>query len=350
MPATPYLRVDLARLRHNIAQVAEFADGAGLALRPHVKTHKTVEIARLQLAAGAVGISVATIGEAETFARNGIGDVFVAYPLWLDDAAAGRLTDLTGDAAVAIGVDSVEGAANAGRLLGATTVEALIEVDCGHHRSGVLPRDAGKVALAAVRTGLQVRGVFTFPGHSYAAGALASAAADESAALREAAASLREAGVEPRVISGGSTPSLAHSDPSVLTELRPGVYVFGDAQQWELGAMSPESLALTCSTSVVSHAGGRLVLDAGSKVLGADRPAYASGFGRLPDHPDARIVMLSEHHAVVDLAGARLPPLGSRVDVVPNHVCNAVNLVDTVYAEESGELRPWTVTARGLNS
>ena len=350
MPATPYLRVDLARLRRNIARAAEFADGAGLALRPHVKTHKTVEIARLQLAAGAVGISVATIGEAETFARNGIGDVFVAYPLWLDDAAAGRLTDLTGDAALAIGVDSVEGAANAGRLLGATTVEALVEVDCGHHRSGVLPRDAGKVALAAVRTGLQVRGVFTFPGHSYAAGALASAAADESAALREAAESLRDAGVEPRVVSGGSTPSLAHSDPAVLTELRPGVYVFGDAQQWELGAMPPESLALTCSASVVSHAGGRLVLDAGSKVLGADRPAYASGFGRLPEYPDARIVLLSEHHAVVDLAGAGLPALGSRVDVVPNHVCNAVNLVDTVYAEESGELRPWTVTARGLNS
>jgi len=350
MPTTPYLQIDLARLRRNIARAAEFAQGAGVALRPHVKTHKSVEIARLQLAAGAVGISVATIGEAETFVRNGVGDVFVAYPLWLDDAAAGRLSDLTGDAAVAIGVDSVEGAANAGRLLGASTVEVLVEVDCGHHRSGVLPHDAGKVALAAVRTGLTVRGVFAFPGHSYAPGALASAAADESAALREAAGALRDAGIEPRVISGGSTPSLAHSDTEVLTELRPGVYVFGDAQQWELGAMSPGSIALTCRSTVVSHAGDRLVLDAGSKVLGADRAPYATGFGRLPDHPDARIVLLSEHHAVVDLDGARLPPLGSQVDVVPNHVCNAVNLVDSVYAEESGELRPWSVAARGLNS
>jgi len=350
MPTTPYLQIDLARLRRNIARAAEFAQGAGVALRPHVKTHKSVEIARLQLAAGAVGISVATIGEAETFVRNGVGDVFVAYPLWLDDAAAGRLSDLTGDAAVAIGVDSVEGAANAGRLLGASTVEVLVEVDCGHHRSGVLPHDAGKVALAAVRTGLTVRGVFAFPGHSYAPGALAGAAADESAALREAAGALRDAGIEPRVISGGSTPSLAHSDTEVLTELRPGVYVFGDAQQWELGAMSPGSIALTCRSTVVSHAGDRLVLDAGSKVLGADRAPYATGFGRLPDHPDARIVLLSEHHAVVDLDGARLPPLGSQVDVVPNHVCNAVNLVDSVYAEESGELRPWSVAARGLNS
>jgi D-serine deaminase-like pyridoxal phosphate-dependent protein len=92
------------------------------------------------------------------------------------------------------------------------------------------------------------------------------------------------------------------------------------------------------------------VLDAGSKVLGADRAAYATGFGRLPALPDARIVLLSEHHAVVDLAGVRLPPLGSRVDVVPNHVCAAVNLVDGLYAEESGGLRRWPVTARGQNS
>jgi D-serine deaminase-like pyridoxal phosphate-dependent protein len=350
MPSTPYLRVDLARLRLNLDRAARLAQEKRVALRPHVKTHKTVEIARLQLAAGATGISVATVGEAETFVRNRIDDVFVAYPLWLDADAAGRLSDLTGDATVAIGVDSVEGAANAGRHLGGSTVEVLVEVDSGQHRSGVPPQQAGEVAQAAARTGLRVRGVFTFPGHSYAPGAGATAAADEAAALREAAASMRAAGVDPVCISGGSTPSLADSDGEVLTELRPGVYALGDAQQWELGVMAPETLALTCTATVVSHAGDRLVLDSGSKVLGADRPAYASGHGRLPDHPDARIVQLSEHHAVVDLAGAPLPPLGSVVDVVPNHVCNAVNLVDTLYAEESGELRPWTVVARGLNA
>ena len=350
MPATPYLRVDLARLRHNISRAAQLADAAGVDLRPHVKTHKTTEIARLQLAAGARGISVATVGEAETFVRHGVNDVFVAYPLWLDEQSAGRLRDLVADAVVTIGVDSVEGAANAGRLLGDSPVEALVEVDSGHHRSGVLPHAAGEVAVTAQRTGLAVRGVFTFPGHSYAPGALASAADDEAAALRLAASSLRDAGIAPLVVSGGSTPSLTHSHTDVLTELRPGVYVFGDAQQWELGSMEPSEVALTCRATVVSHAGGRLVLDAGSKILGADRAAYATGFGRLLDHPDARIVLLSEHHAVVDLDGADLPPLGSQVDVVPNHCCNAVNLVDTIHAEESGELRAWPVTARGLNS
>lgn len=350
MPATPYLRVDLARLRRNITRAAQRADAAGVALRPHVKTHKSMEIARLQLAAGAHGITVATIGEAETFVRHGVNDVFVAYPLWLDEDSAGRLRDLVSDAVIAIGVDSVGGAANAGRLLGDSAVDVLVEVDSGQHRSGVLPHDAGEVATTAERTGLSVRGVFTFPGHSYAPGALAAAADEEATALRLAAASLREAGIEPRVVSGGSTPSLTHSHTDVLTELRPGVYVFGDAQQWELGSMDPSEIALTCRSTVVSHAGGRLVLDAGSKILGADRAAYGTGFGRLLDHPDARIVLLSEHHAVVDLDGAPLPPLGSQVAVVPNHSCNAVNLVDTIHVEESGELRAWTVTARGLNS
>ena len=109
-------------------------------------------------------------------------------------------------------------------------------------------------------------------------------------------------------------------------------------------------IALTCRATVVSHAGGRLVLDAGSKALGADRAPYATGWGRLPDHPDARVVLLSEHHAVVDLAGAPLPPLGSRVDVVPNHVCAAVNLADTLWADDGDALVPWPVAARGRNS
>ena len=110
------------------------------------------------------------------------------------------------------------------------------------------------------------------------------------------------------MVSGGSTPSFAHLDTGVLTEARPGVYVFGDAQQWELGSMPPESIALTCRATVVSLAGGRAVLDSGSKALAADRAAYSTGSGRLLDHPDARIVQLSEHHAVVDLAGRTAPP------------------------------------------
>ena len=168
--------------------------------------------------------------------------------------------------------------------------------------------------------------------------------------------SVEDAGLPCPVVSGGSTPTLAASlgsagasgDLGRVTELRPGVYVFGDAQQWELGTIDPDDIALTARATVVSHAGGRVVLDAGSKVLGADRAAYATGFGRILERPRARVVSLAEHHAVVEWHGRR-PRLGSRVDVVPNHVCAAVNLADVLWVEEAGRLRAWDVAARGLN-
>ncbi|MCR6030814.1 D-TA family PLP-dependent enzyme [Nocardioides sp. zg-579] len=350
MPAvTPFLCVDLDRLRRNVRVAAEFAAARQVALRPHVKTHKSPEIARLQLAHGASGVTVATIGEAELFARHGCEDVFIASPLWLDERAAARVRELAEKATVAFAVDSAAGAANAGRLLGRTPVEVLVEVDSGQHRTGVRPEEASEVATTAVRAGLEVRGVFTFPGHSYAPGAVEQAARDEAAALAAARASLEAAGVEVRVVSGGSTPTFQHTDTSVVTELRPGVYVFNDAQQWELGTVPPDRVALCCRTTVVSHSGGRAVLDAGSKLLGADRAPWATGHGRLPAYPDARVVLVAENRAVVDLGGAPLPRLGSQVDVVPNHVCTSVNLVDDLWVEEAGGLRPWPVAARGLN-
>ncbi|WP_460737207.1 alanine racemase [Nocardioides ginkgobilobae] len=354
---TPHLRVDLGRLRRNVRHVAEQAASARIALRPHAKTHKSLEIARLQLSSGAVGLTVATVGEAEAFVRGGCTDVFIAYPIWVDEARAQRLRDLAEQARVAIGVDSVESAANGGRRLGGSGIEVLVEVDSGHHRTGVPPKDAGHVARAASRVGLPVRGVFTFPGHGYARGAADVVVAAEATALRVARESVEAAGLDCRVVSGGSTPTLAASlgsagasgDLGRVTELRPGVYVFGDAQQWELGTVDPDDIALTARATVVSHAGGRVVLDAGSKVLGADRAAYATGYGRILERPRARVVSLAEHHAVVEWPGRR-PRLGSQVDVVPNHVCAAVNLADVLWVEEAGRLRAWDVAARGLNS
>jgi D-serine deaminase-like pyridoxal phosphate-dependent protein len=292
---------------------------------------------------------VATLGEAEVFARHGCSDLFIAYPVWVDGLVVDRLRDLAERGSVAIGVETVEGAARAGRLLAPYGVEVAVEVDSGQHRTGCPPEEAGAVALAAARSGLRVRGVFTFPGHSYAVDTMASAAADEARALATARDAVLAAGLEVAVVSGGSTPSFAHLDTGVVTEARPGVYVFGDAQQWELGTMPPESLALTCRATVISHAGGRLVLDSGSKALGADRAPYSTGHGRLLAHPDARVVQLSEHHAVVEPGGGPLPPVGSQVDVVPNHCCAAVNLADDLWVEELGGLRRWPVAARGRN-
>ncbi|MGZ4436620.1 MAG: alanine racemase [Nocardioides sp.] len=347
---TPCLVVDLDRLDANVLAMAARARDLGVALRPHAKTHKSVEIARLQLAAGAQGLTVATVGEAEVFAAAGVDDLFVAYPLWVDRAKGARLRALRdAGAAVVLGLDSAEAARTlAAQVPGATV---LVEVDSGHHRSGVTPREAGLVADQALHVGLDVRGVFTFPGHSYAPGVAADVAAQEELALAAAVASLREVGADAAVVSGGSTPSIAAMHGGVVTEMRPGVYVFGDAQQWELGSCGPEDVALTCLATVVSHAGGRVVLDAGSKALGADRAAWSTGPGRLLDHPDARVEFLSEHHAVVGWPDhTPVPPLGSVVRVVPFHVCNAVNLADELVVVRDGHLETtWPVSARGAN-
>ena len=348
---TPALVVDEAILDANIARVAEFATRSGLNLRPHVKTHKSAEIARRQLEAGAIGITVATLSEAEVFAEAGFTDIFVAYPLWIDEFKVDRLRHILQRSSVMLGVDSADGARQIAQtgLASAGRLSVLVEVDSGHHRSGVLPESAGAVAESTGDAGLEVAGVFTFPGHSYSPETRESAAGDEREALSVAAASLADRGIQPRIVSGGSTPSLEFAGSSVLTEVRPGVYVFGDTQQWELGTFSPESIALTVLATVVSRSPGRIILDSGSKVLGADRGAYSTGFGRLLDYPDARVTALSEHHATV--TGVDFP-LGTRVRVVPNHVCATVNLADEYFVVRpngSGGFDTWPIDARGRN-
>ena len=357
---TPDVLIDRDVLERNIARMAAAVRERGLLLRPHAKTHKVPEIAALQLAAGAAGLTVATLGEAEVFAAHGAEDLFVAYPLWVGPRQAERLRRLSAAARISVGVDSAEAAAVMGGQLGdaAGDVAVVVEIDSGHHRSGVRPEDAADVARAAARAGLRVEGVFTFPGHSYAPGMPVEAAAQEQQALDRAAGQLAAAGFEVRRRSGGSTPSALLTDSTTATEVRPGVYVFGDAQQLELGRCALEDIALTVAATVVSrHEGGngvprRTVLDAGSKVLGSDRPAWATGCGRLMDHPDARITALSEHHAtVVWPEDAPLPALGERLRVIPNHVCLTMNLVDDVAVVRDGALlERWTVAARGRNS
>ena len=309
----------------------------------------------MQEAAGILGITVATLGEAEVFVAAGFTDVLIAYPVWFTHAKAERLGALLDRATIRMGIDSIESAERYGQFLGGKSalIEFLIEVDCGHHRSGVVPSAVGELAAGLRKLGLEVSGCFTFPGHSYAIDGRATAAQDEAKALATAQHQLVAAGFpDAHIRSGGSTPSLAEADVLVVTEQRPGVYVFNDAQQLELGSCDWSDIALTVQTTVVSVRGNRVIVDAGSKALGADRAPYASGYGRVLNVPDARLVALSEHHATVDFPdGIAVPRVGEILSIVPNHVCNTVNLADEVFVFDREELVDcWKVAARGKNS
>lgn len=354
MPETPFIAIELGILQANIARAADAASTAGIALRPHVKTHKLIEVARMQEAAGVLGITVATLGEAEVFVAEGFPDVFIAYPLWLTPGKAQRLDALLDRATIRLGIDSLESGKKLAELLRgrASLVELMIEVDCGHHRSGTAPTSVGELASGLRELGLEVSGCFTFPGHSYSLDGRAAAALDEAKALATAQHQLTTAGLpDAQIRSGGSTPSLSEADVLVVTEQRPGVYVFNDAQQIELGSCDWEDVALTVHGTVVSIRGNRVIVDAGSKALGADRAPYATGYGRVLGFPDARIVALSEHHATIEFPDGDVPILGTVLPVIPNHVCNTVNLAQEVFVFDRGALVDrWRVAARGRNS
>ncbi|MEO7348498.1 MAG: alanine racemase [Terrimesophilobacter sp.] len=351
-PETPYLALELDVMERNLSRAAHDAELKGIALRPHAKTHKMPEIARRQLAHGAIGLSLATVSEAEIFADAGIDDIFIAYPVWPSAARVQRLRALAERITLRVGVDSIESAQLLGAGLPRDLVEVLIEIDSGHHRSGVHPESAGAVAAAARDAGLRVGGVFTFPGHSYGPGLGAPAAHDEANTIAAATASLAGEGIEAVIRSGGSTPSWHSFDGSAFTEGRPGVYVFNDAQQLELETCTLADIAVTVVSTIVSRHGNDIVVDAGSKVLGADRAPWATGYGRLLEVPDARIHAISEHHATIRFPDdVAIPPLGSTVRVIPNHVCNTVNLAEEVSVVQGGEIiATWVVAARGANT
>ena len=353
--ATPALLVDLDVLEANVGRMAEAARSHGVGLRPHAKTHKTVEIAALQMAAGAVGLCLAKTSEAEAFARAGFRDIFLAYPVVGADKAR-RLLALSDSVRLSVGVDGEDGA----RSLAATfhaagrTLDVLLEVDVGFHRVGVAPEAAlGLARRVAELPGLRLRGVFTFAGHAYSCPTpddVAGVGRSEAQTLVGVAAALRDAGLPAEEVSVGSTPTAPHAMAMAgVTECRPGVYVFNDASQVSLGSCRPEDCALTVLATVVSVGGsGRAVVDAGSKCLSSDplRPR-AGGHGWLLGRA-SRIAWLSEEHGVVAVAEGESFRVGERVRILPNHACVVANLADRLLGVRSGRVEAeLPVVARG---
>lgn len=336
---TPALVVDLDIAEANTRRLVDHLSRFGAALRPHAKTHKSVEIARGQIAGGARGLTVGNLGEAEVFAAAGLTDLFIAYPIWVEGPKAARLRALHERApSLRVGVDSIGGAERlAAAVAGASSrLGIVVEVDPGNRRTGVVgPEAAVEVARAARDLGLDVVGVFSHGGHGYAGPtARASAAADEVRALSAAVAGLRDTGIDCRVVSAGSTPTMLDAIGGPINEMRAGTYVLGDRQQAVLGSIAPETIALHVAATVVSTSvPGQVVLDAGAKTLTKDVAAYLAGHGAIPAYPEAVIERVSDYHGVVRVpSGTHGPALGEVVAIVPNHVCPVVDLFDSFVA------------------
>ena len=354
---TPALVVDLDIMERNLAHVADYAREHGLRLRPHTKTHKSVRLAKRQLASGASGLTVAKVSEAEIMLGAQPDDLLVAYPI-IGHTKLARLTQVARQTRVTVALDSafaarqLSDAARDGRV----EIGVLAEVDVGLGRVGV---SAGEPLLELARTieklpHLRFAGIAFYPGHIKTMDETGRRAlAEVSGLLRGILNDFRGAGIEVGIVSGGSTPTLFHShEVSGLTEIRPGTYVFNDLNTIRSGGCALEDCAATILATVVSTARpGQMIIDGGSKTFSSDRLANTAEvtFGHLVEAPGARFHKMNEEHGFIDLAHAEAEfSVGDRVRVIPNHICVAVNLHEKVYGVRGGAVEEvWPVDARG---
>ena len=364
--STPCLLIEQGRLRRNLARMQETADANDVALRPHVKTHKCVPLARRQRERGAAGFTVATVDEAEAFVEAGAEDVRVAYPVTGRDKHE-RLAAQHDRARLSCTVDTAAGAEQAAAVHHAhgAPLDVMMEVDVGHGRCGVPWTRTGAATRLARRIvdlpGLRLAGLLTHAGQAYDG---PSGEASEAAALRRAArqerdrmlalaAHLADAGVpgvtpETFEISVGSTPTMAAFENAThegfrVTEIRPGNYVVHDAMQAALGAASLPDCALTALTTVVSvrerrDGPDRAFVDAGKKILTTDTGYGTDGYGivlrdaaTMTPHPELRVARLSEEHGWLEGPDAATLTVGERLRIVPNHACVSVATRDRLH-------------------
>ena len=338
---TPAPVVDLDRLERNLARWQRRCDELGLDCRPHIKTHKCVEIARRQLELGAAGLTCQTIGEAETMAAAGFDDLLLTTNV-LGDLKLARLARLLERATVTVVVDDLhvlpgltQAAARSGRPL-----RVLVECDTGHAGwasahparppTSPLPSSAATRSLSAASSRIRSRPV-------------------RSSSSRRPSTRRRGAGSRPAWCRSAGRPPCGRSTvrPTV-TEYRAGTYAFHDRATVAAGAATLEDVALTvCATVVSRPTRDRAILDAGSKSLSSDRSA-ADGFGLVLEAPESTLVRLDEEHGYLELANGDDVDLGQQVRIVPNHACAVSNLFAEFVLMRDGELAGrWTVDARG---
>ena len=355
---TPQLIVSEEILQRNIAEMASFAKSIGVTLRPHIKTHKCLEIARLQIAAGATGITCAKVGEAEVMVNEGgIDDVLLAYPIY-GAKKYERIVALMEKARIAVAVDGPAAVEAIGKAMAhhERTIDIYIEVNTGQNRSGVMWGDETLELAKSINRhpNLRLSGIMTHEGHVAFVDPDQIAAEAKSAGEKmvQTAKMIRDSGIDLQTVSVGSTPA-ARMTPTVpgITEMRPGTYVFNDnslfrfGDEWTVGDCAARFVA----TVVSRAADDRCVIDAGSKTLALDPSRAHAGHGYIVGHPDVVIAKLSEEHGVCELpAGEEGFQVGDTVEVIPNHVCPTVNLMDEMAIVRDGKVIDfWKVAARG---
>ncbi len=355
---TPALLLDLDKVERNMNDIANFAEEVGVAVRPHIKTHKCIEIAKRQIASGAVGLTVAKVGEAEVMVDGGITDILIAYPLAAQKKLE-RVRTLMKKAIITVAVDSIEQAEILHQFFTEDEpLNVMIKVNSGLNRVGVEPN--GEVLeLANYIDGLsalELKGIFTHAGHSYAATSeeeLNKIALEEANAVLKSAELCEEAGIKIATRSIGSTPTFKKAGAvEGITEIRPGNAVFYDMVQVGLGVATTEQCALTVMASVVSKKADRIIIDAGSKTLALDQGAHGNssiaGHGFIKEHPDLVIERLSEEHGVIPISGDVHVKLNDRFTIIPNHACVVANLFDYYLVHRNGNIvYRWKVDARG---
>ncbi len=336
---TPALVLDLDRAERNIAAMAERARRWGVNLRPHIKTHKCVELGRLQRDAGASGITVSTLDEARVFAAAGFDDITWAFPVILSRIPeCVALAELVTLRLVVDSDEAVDGLERSGARF-----PVLLKVDCGYHRAGVDPRSPAALGLArrlSESRELGFDGLLSHSGHAYACDSVTSirrVAAEECEVMGELAERLRADGLVVPTVSIGSTPAcrLAEAVPGA-TEIRPGNYVFFDRTQAVFGVCAPSEVAVSVVATVVSSRPdlGQCVVDAGALALSkdpgpplAERPSMGEVFDDYASgalSPDLYVRSLSQEHGIL----SRALPVGTRVRILPNHSCLTVACFD----------------------
>ncbi len=356
---TPCLVLDAARMERNIARIRGRLAGSGVAYRAHLKTAKSVEVARLQMTTPAGPAMVSTLKEAEIFAEAGVTDMIYGVgvaPDKLDRVRALRRRGVD----IAVLVDAPEQArAVAAASEPGAPIPALIEIDCDGHRSGVAPEDDLLLEVAAaLAPGAELRGVLTHAGESYAArdaATVAAAAEAERAGIVRAAERLRAAGFACPVVSVGSTPTLMGARRlDGLTEFRAGVSVFFDLFQAGVGVCEPDDVALSVLATVIGHqrSKGWTILDAGWMAMSRDRgtatQAVDQGYGivcGLDGAPLGDMILVGanqEHGIAAARPGSATPapelPLGTRVRILPNHACATAAQHDRYHVLRDGRI------------